>query len=390
MSITQATRETTSTPRRVPLIKPDLPAFEDVEASFRQALATGQITNFGTHVTQLEREASDFLGVPAVTVSSGTVGLIFSLQALGIQPGQKVICPSFTFVATAQAIRYAGGVPLFADVDENLLLDVHDLESLLSAHDDVAAVIPVHMYGYPCDVEAIGQVARTASQAQSRPIRVLYDAAHAFGAERQGRRVGTFGDAEVFSLSATKLLVTVEGGMVASDNPDVIHRVRKMRNYGIEENYDAWWPGVNGKMSELHAIVGLHNLRRVPELLTRRKERAERYAGLIRATTAFSPMMPTGDVVHTYKDFTILVPSAWRDRRDSLIKLLADRGVETRAYFYPPVHEQRFFRAYADRPLPVTEDLARRVITLPFSTTISDDDMEYVVEALGDAQEALA
>src|SRR6516162_4701092 len=259
-------------PKRViPLIKPDLPAFEDVAGPFREILENGKITNFGRYVTAFEEQAAAYVGAQAVTVSSGTLGLLFTLQAIGIDPGQKVILPSFTFMATAQAVRYAGGIPVFVDIGDDLNIAPDDLDLLLKRDSSVGAVIGVHMYGLPCAVDQIRAIVERYSQGRPQPIPVLYDAAHAFGASRDGRRVGAFGTAEIFSLSVTKLLVTVEGGLVTSRDAELIRRIRKMRNYGIEDRYDAHYPGLNGKMSEFHAVIGLANLRRVEAILQERQ-----------------------------------------------------------------------------------------------------------------------
>jgi dTDP-4-amino-4,6-dideoxygalactose transaminase len=367
---------------RIPLIKPDLPDFDLVAGPLREVLESGRITNFGRYVQELEAEAGAYLGTQVATTSSGTAGLLLALQALGLQPGGKVILPSFTFMATAQAVLYAGGVPLFAEIEDDLTLSPSDLESILASHEDIGAVIPVHMYGLPCRVDEIQQVIDAACAARSRRIPVLYDAAHAFGSSLEGERVGGFGDAEVFSLSVTKVLVGVEGGMVSSRNPYLIERVRKMRNYGIETGYDAHLPGLNAKMSELHGIVGLHNLRRLDALLVERQWKARRYLDLIHAhTNLATPRWPEG-VVHTFKDLTVLLPPGMAHRRAEIMASLRARGIETRAYFSPPVHQQRFFARFADRPLPRTEALARSVITLPFYTSMSEEEMEYVVDGL--------
>jgi dTDP-4-amino-4,6-dideoxygalactose transaminase len=367
---------------KIPLIKPDLPSFDQLEDPFREILTSGKITNFAKYVTRFEQEAGAYLGTEVATLSSGTMGLLFALQALGLQPGEKVILPSFTFMATAQAVRYAGGVPLFAEINDDLTLSPHDLEALLHQHDDIAVVMPIHAYGLPCHVDAIQSVVEAAARRRSRHIAVLYDAAHAFGSAIQSRKVGSFGDAEVFSLSVTKVLVSVEGGMVSSKNGDLIQRIRKMRNYGIKENYNAFWPGLNGKMSEFHAIVGLYNLRRVDSLLQERSQKARFYLQQIQTRTRLATLPWPEGVTHTFKDFTVLLPEGQVERRDEVMACLKEQGIETRAYFYPPVHEQEFFKGYIDRPLPHTEALARRVITLPFYTSISEQEMNYVVDTL--------
>lgn len=376
--------------RSIRLIQPDLPSLESISAPLKEILENGSITNFSKYVKDFEAQAAEYLGVHVATTSSGTQSLIFALQALGLQPGQKVILPSFTFMATAQAVLYAGGVPVFAEVEDDLTISPADLETLLSTHDDVAAVIGVHTYGLPCRVTETRDVVSEAAGRCGRPISLLYDAAHAFGSALDGRRVGGFGDAEVFSLSVTKALVSVEGGMVASRDAELIGRIKKMRNYGINGTYNASLPGLNGKMSEFHAIVGLYNLERLDGYLAQRQRSARYYLDRIIRCTNFQTFAWSSGVTHTFKDFTVLTPESLNGRRDETIAALKDEGVETRAYFYPAVHEQCFFQRFADRRLPRTEALSRRVITLPFYTTITEADMDYVVEALNRAERRLA
>jgi len=374
---------------RIPLIKPDLPPLEAVEAPLREVLTSGKITNFGPYVTEFEKEAGAYLGAPAVSTSSGTMGLVLALQALGLELGQKAVLPSFTFMATGQAVLYAGGVPVFAEIEDDLNLSPADLEGLLRTHDDIHVVIPVHTYGLPSRVDEIRQVVDEAATRRGTPIHLLFDAAHAFGSALNGTKVGVFGEAEVFSLSVTKMLVSVEGGLVSSRSEGLLARIRKMRNYGIEANYDAHWPGVNSKMSELHAIIGLYNLRRLDALIAARQGKARYYLERIRSQTHFELLPFPETVVHTFKDFTVLVPQTFVTKRDVIMHRLAEKGIETRAYFSPPVHRQRYFQRFADRPLPRTDALAKRVMTLPFYTSITEAEMDFVVEALAEAERAL-
>jgi dTDP-4-amino-4,6-dideoxygalactose transaminase len=371
---------------RVPLCKPDLPDFALLKDEFRGVLESGQVSNFGKHVRALEEAAGAFLGTKAVTVSSGTAGLTIALQALGIGPGDKVILPSFTFTATAQAVLYAGGTPIFADINRDLTVSTEDLETLLSRHADVAAVLPVHTFGLPAMSDEIQAVVHRAGQKRSKPISVLYDAAHAFGSARGTRRIGSFGGCEIFSLSATKVLVGVEGGIVSSRDAPLIERISSMRNYGMEANYQTRWPGLNGKMSEFHALIALHNLRRLPELISKRQRKARYYLDRIQAETCCDVLPCPADVTHTFKDFVVLLPQAQAHRRDEIRAVLKRSGIETRAYFDPPLHRQDFFRRFADRPLPRTEAAAPRVMSLPFYTTITEAEMDHVVRCLAEAQ----
>jgi|SRR5579871_1175114 len=380
-----ATRVNTKS-MKIPLIKADLPTLEEVRGPFEEILGNGRITNFGKYVQQFEAETGDYLNAKTVALSSGTAGLIFALAGLGVKPGEKVILPSFTFVATAQAILCVGGVPLFAEVGDDLTLSPADVAQLLAQHDDVAAVIGVHMYGLPARAAELERIVAEASVRRGRKIALIFDGAHAFGSSIGGRRVGTFGDAEVFSLSVTKVMVSVEGGLVSTKSPELIAAIRCMRNYGIHSNYNATTIGLNGKMSEFHAIVGLHNLRRVDQMLAERQQKARWLRDQIETQTPFRVSCWPSHVVHTFKDFTILLPPDAEMQREKLMQFLAERGIETRAYFYPPVHEQDYFRRWADRALPATEKLARLVVTLPFFTSITEAEMTYMVESLKEAE----
>ncbi len=372
----------------VPLVRPDLPALEEIAAEFGDILATGRLSNFGPYATRFEQALSDKLDAHAVSLSSCTLGLVFALQALGLQPGQKVALPAFTFVATAQAVLYAGGVPVYVDVDPDFTISPADLAAVLAAEPEIAAVIGVHTYGLPAKVEAIAAVVAEAEARAGHPIPVLYDAAHALGARIGERAVGTFGNAEVFSLSATKTLVAGEGGIVASRDEALVDRLRAMRNYGFAGGYNAVAPGLNGKMSEFHAVIGLHNLGRLDELMATRAEKATAYADRIARETVFLAPPVRPGTSHTFKDFSILVPEHLRDRRDAIVAYLKAHGVDVRTYFAPTLDKQDYFARFATRPLPTTDDLAARVIAVPFFASLTPEEMDYVVEHLRRAPEA--
>ncbi len=373
----------------IPLIQPDLPPFELVQDSLKKVLESGKVTNFGEYVGRFEKEASEYLSAATATVSSCTAGLILALQAVGVGRGDKVIVPSFTFPATAQAVLYSGAIPIFAEIGEDLTIAPDDVAMLLDQHPDVRAVLAVHTYGFPCNTSALQKVVDEASQVRSDRIALVFDAAQAFGSAIGGERVGGFGDAEVFSFSATKLLVGIEGGMVSSRRPEIIHRIKRMRNYGIEAAYDTFWPGLNGKMSELHAIIALENLLRLDSLLDARSQRARYYRARLDLLANVHTLPWPSHIVQTFKDFSILIGDATIETRDTLRSLLGARGIETRAYFYPPVHQQHYFLQFADRPLPRTERIASSAITLPFFTTMTESQMDYVVESLSLSQAAL-
>lgn len=370
----------------VPLVRADLPEFSEVAPMFEEALTSGRLTNFGRYATQFESLVSARLGVQTVSVSSGTAALILALQALGVGAGAKVVLPSYTFTATAQAVLYLGAEPVFAEVRPDLTLCPDDLAQLLACTPGVAAVVGVHVHGVVCDVDAIGAVVRQAELVSGQRIAVVYDAAHAFGAERDGIKVGGFGDAEVFSLSVTKALVCGEGGLVTTRDSQLVAKLRSKRNYGVSSHYNATEMGLNGKLSELHAAIGCVNITRLDAVLAQRQAKAARYRDWLTDAVpqvSFAPL-PV-EVSPTWKDFNVLLHPSLAPHRAEIAASLQVQGVETRAYFSPAVHQQSRFQRYATRALPVTEDVSARVLTLPFFTSISDEQMARVVQVLARA-----
>jgi len=373
-------------PQGVPFVRPDLPDFDGMAGSFRDALDPSSSSAPGAYVEQLEEAVSGYLRVPVAAVSSGTIGLLFTLQALGLRIGQRVVLPSFCSAATAQAICYAGGLPTFAEIDASLTLDPDDLEQLLAHHDDVGAVVPAHTGGLPCQVNEIQHIVDAASRRRGRPIPVVYDAAHAFDASVDGRRVGTFGNAEIFSLSTSTAIAGVGGGLVATHNIGLVRRVRKMRNYGLDLGGVSYWPGLGASMSDLHAIVALASLEGLAERTAERRRNADTYAESI--TRATSCRLPSCSVTanRTFERFTILLPDELQWENNEILEWLEERGVHTTTDCSPPLHTHPYFRQFADRDLSVTEHISRRAITLPFFTSMSAREMEYVVAALVDAE----
>ena len=340
----------------------------------------GQLTN-GPLVRQLEEETAAWLGVPhVVAVSSCTAGLMVSLQALvgdgqGRPRGQgRVVLPSFTFSASAHAVHWNGLQPMFAECDRaTAQVDAADVEARLDGADGILAT---HVFGAPCPVEPLEALARRAG------VPLVLDAAHAFGATRRERKVGGFGDAEVFSMTPTKLLVAGEGGLVATRRDDVAAAVRLARDYGNPGDYDTRFPGLNARLSELHAAVALESLRILPVHLERRRAVAAAYAQGLEAVDGIVPQAVDSGDESTYKDFTVRVLPGFGVPRDAVVAALRAEGVDTRCYFSPPVHRQQAYARLEPAPLPVTEALAAEVISLPVFGDLARADADRVVEVL--------
>jgi dTDP-4-amino-4,6-dideoxygalactose transaminase len=363
-------------PDGLPLARPAIADPEAVASMTRLILDSGVLTN-GPTVRRLEARAADYLGVRhCVAVASCTAGLMLVLRASGLSG--DVVLPSFTFSATAHAVVWNGLRPLFADIRaDDLLLDPSAVERSTGVR--TSAILATHTYGAPCDVEALGEVARR------NGIRLFFDAAHAFGSRRGETMVGGFGDAEVFSLSPTKLLIAGEGGIVATNDDTLAERCRYGRDYGNPGDYDTHFVGLNARMSEFHAAVALASFEDLEERIEQRNLLAERYRKVLGELPGISfPVIADGDR-STYKDFTVLVNAdEFGTDAAKLAEALAAEGIQTRRYYAPPVHRQRAYRPYGsgNGSLPVTEAAAAKVLTLPLWVGMGEDQVDAVGVAL--------
>ncbi len=376
-------------PDGMPFFRPAKPPLERVTARLAPSYERGVLTN-GPLVRQFEAEAAERLGVPhVVAVASCTAGLMLVFQALS-RPGTAAVMPSFTFSATAHAAHWAGAVPRFAECETaTCQIDVADAAGRL---DGASLLIGTHVFGSPCTPEAVEALGR------AHGIPVVFDAAHGFGATRDGRALGTFGDAEVFSLSPTKPMTSGEGGLVAIRDDALAERVRLGVDYGNPGDYDTRFAGLNARMSELHAAVGLESLVELDDHLATRRGLADAYRKALAGLAGVTPQEVDPRDESTYKDFTVIVDeSVYGIDRDALAVALKAEGVDTRPYFYPPVHRQQ---AYADLPaveLPATDWVSDRVISLPLWRDMPPTAIDTIADVLdrlgaqaGDVQQAAA
>lgn len=360
-------------PGGLPFARPFTPPLEAVIARLQPSYDRGQLTN-GRLVAELEERAAERLQVAhVVATSSCTTGLILTLQALA--PGGAVLLPSFTFSASAHAVAWNGLRPVLAECDPNSFqLDLADAEARL---DEADAILATHVFGAPCQPSAVEKLA------ESHGVPALFDAAHAFGAEHDGRPVGGFGHAEVFSLSPTKLVIAGEGGLVATADGDLARTLRVGRDYGNPGDYDTLFVGLNARMSEFHAAVALESLQLLDEHIRLRTAVAERYrAGLLDLPGVAAQEIDPADT-STYKDFTVRVnPGQLCLGRDAVVRALAAEGIDTRNYFDPPVHRQRSYASLRPVPLPVTDEVSGGVTSLPVFARLDLDAVDQVVECL--------
>ena len=363
-------------PDGLPLARPAIADPAAVADAAATILASGVLTN-GPYVRRLEERAADYLGVRhCIAVASCTAGLMLSLRASNLSG--DVVLPSFTFSASAHAVAWNGLRPVFTDIrPDDLLLDPDAVDR--SAGVRTSAILATHTYGTPCDVEALGSLARR------NGIRLFFDAAHAFGSRRGDRMVGGFGDAEVFSLSPTKVLIAGEGGIIATNDDSLAERCRMGRDYGNPGDYDTRFVGLNARMSELHAATALASFEDLEERIGLRNQLAERYRKVLADVPGIDfPAVAEGDR-STYKDFTILIdPDRFGMDAAAAATALAAEGIQTRRYYSPPVHRQRAYRwvGPANGGLPETDRAAARVLTLPLWTPMADEQVDGVGAAM--------
>ncbi|MHB1739508.1 MAG: DegT/DnrJ/EryC1/StrS family aminotransferase [Actinomycetes bacterium] len=389
-------------PDGLPLVRPTIEDVPGLAARLTAVLATGLLTN-GPRVRELEERLADRLDVGhVVAVGSCTAGLMLAYQALGVRG--PVVLPSFTFAASAHAVHWAGGTPTFAEARESdLTLDPVDaagvLGRLAAEGRPAAALSATHVYGTPAQTEALAELAA------EHGIPLVYDAAHALGSARAGRAVGGFGTVEVFSLSPTKVMSAGEGGIVATEDAELARAVRIGRDYGNPGSYDCEFPGINARMSELHATMALFSLEHLDARVARRNELVEVFRAELDGVPGVRIVDPGRGDVSTRKDLTLVVDAQpYGLNAAQLARVLRAEGVDSRHYYAPPIHRQQ---AYAGLPsggvpsdglpsdggqqraLPVTDRLASQVISPPLWSHMDDEVARrvarLVVEAGGQA-----
>jgi dTDP-4-amino-4,6-dideoxygalactose transaminase len=360
--------------RPLALIRPRLPRLADLHGDLTRILETGVVTK-GGYLERFEREVAARMRVNhAVGVSSGTSGLMLALEALGLEG--EVVLPSFTFMASAAAIVWNRLTPVFADCSpKSWNLTVESVGAAITPR--TSAIMAVHVFGNPADRAGLETLAR------ARGRGLVFDAAHAFGAQYPDGPVGGGGDAEVFSTTATKLVVTGEGGVVATQRESVAEHVAVGREYGNAGGYDAAFAGINARLPEIAAVLGLAALPGLEADIAHRNAVAERYRAALGELPGLSFQQVAPACRSTYNYFAVLVGDEFGVPRDLLVRALAAENIETRQYFDPPVHRQAAYRQYAaGAALPVTERVSARALVLPMYWALTAGEVDTVCEAI--------
>jgi dTDP-4-amino-4,6-dideoxygalactose transaminase len=345
---------------------------------FNEMLDRRWLSNDGPFAREFEERVASFVGVKhCVAMCNATVALGIAIRALGLTG--EVIVPSFTFIATPHALQWQEITPVFCDIDPNTHnIDPAAVERLITPR--TTGIIGVHVWGRPCDVDALEEIAAR------RKLRLLYDAAHAFGSSRQGRMVGSFGDAEVFSFHATKFLNTFEGGAVVTNSDELASKMRFMKNFGFAGYDDVQYLGTNGKMTEVAALMGLTGLESLDSFVDTNRKNYQQYQREL-ANLPGLHMVQYGTEDQSNHQYIVFEVDAevTHVSRDDLVRVLWAERVLARRYFHPGCHRMEPYRSYFPHSgllLQETEQLTDRVLVLPNGTEISEEAISTICDII--------
>ena len=364
----------------IPINQPSI-GKEEIEAVV-EVLKSGVLSEKsgqGPRVMQFEKEFAKFVGARhAIAVCSGTAALHSALLASGIQPGDEVVVPSFTFSATAGAIVLAGGKPSFADIDaDTYCITAESIEAALTR--GTKAIMPVHMYGLCADMDSITELAR------NRGIVVIEDAAQAHGAEYNERRVGSIGDATCFSFYPGKNMTTGEGGMITTNDDDLAEQARMIRTHGEERPYWVSRQGHNYHMPEISAAIGAAQLKKLPGFLQERRKNAQYLTEKLGTLGKLvMPREPAGRK-HAWYLFTPRLRGANAGKRNKLVEKLRSRNIAASVYYESPVHMLPFYRDLQSTrrsPMPETERACRQVFSLPVHPELKQTELQFIIDSV--------
>jgi perosamine synthetase len=354
---------------------------EEIEAVVK-VMQEGPLTNAlgaGPKVTQFEKNFAKFAGVKhAVAVNTGTAALHSAIVAAGVKHGDEVILPSFTFVATAEAVVMAGGKPVFADIDPKTY-NIFPEEIKKNVTEETKAIVPVDLYGFPADAKPIHEIAA------EHGLAVVEDAAQAHGATYMGKPAGVFADAACWSLYASKNITTGEGGIVTTDSDEVDEKLRLIRTHGEKAKYASLMLGYNYRMSEIQAALGIVQLKKLPSFVAKRRANAQRLTKILARTEKLQLPREMKDRQHSWYLYTVRLKDGGEAERNTILEELKKKDIGATAYYVHPVHTMPYYReSFGEPHLPETEKAAKQVFSLPIHPGVTEEQMDYIGKSLLD------
>jgi dTDP-4-amino-4,6-dideoxygalactose transaminase len=363
--------------KKITVTQPYLPPLEEFIPYLEQIWQSKWLTNAGPFHRQFENALADYLGVKYLTLfANNTLALVTALQALRITG--EVITTPYSFVATAHSLLWNNIKPVFVDIDPvSLNLDASKIEEAITPQ--TTAIMPVHVYGRACDIEAIQSIADIYG------LKLIYDAAHAFGVTHQGESLLKHGDLSVLSFHATKVFSTFEGGAIICPDAKTKQRIDYLKNFGFANEVTVVAPGINGKMNEFQATLGLLQLRHIDDAIARRREIDACYRETLKDVQGIRLLSVPADSRHNFSYFPILVEPEYPLSRDALYQKLKDNAIYARRYFYPLISEFPMYRGLPSaKPanLTIAESISRQVICLPIYPDLHDDQIDLIVSLI--------
>lgn len=360
--------------------QPHLPPLEELIPYLEKIWSNKILTNGGPFHQQFEAALREKLEVEYIALfTNGTLALVTALQALRITG--EVITTPYSFVATSHALLWNGIKPVFVDINpQTFNLDPEKIEAAITPK--TTAIMPVHCYGHPCDVEAIQKIADIYN------LKVIYDAAHAFGVRDEGGSVLRHGDISVLSFHATKVFNTFEGGAIVCPDAKAKSRIDYLKNFGFANEVTVVAPGINGKMSELNAAIGLLQLEYIDEAIERRKQIDSTYRELLKDVIGIRCLPKSGEKVANFSYFPILVESGYPLSRDGLYQRLKDQNIFARRYFYPLISDFPMYRGLPSarrENLPIATEVALKILCLPIYPALTAEDQYRIVNLIAKA-----
>lgn len=363
---------------RINVTRSSMPDFEEYCETIKELWDSRWLTNMGAKHKQLQVALEEYLGTPHVALyTNGHLALENVIAAMNFPTGSEVITTPFTFASTTHAIVRNGLVPVFCDVnDVDYTMDVTKIEALIT--EKTCAIVPVHVYGNLCDVEEIQRIA------DRHNLKVIYDAAHAFGVTYKGISSANFGDAAMFSFHATKVFNTIEGGAVTFADDMLVQVLNDMKNFGIRGPEEVAYVGGNAKMNEFQAAMGLCNLRHIEGEIAKRKAVVEHYRSRLSGVSGIKLCEEQKDVQSNYAYFPIVL-DGYKYTRDDVFSMLREHDIVARKYFYPLTNCFECYKEYATAgadKTPVAQYIADRVLTLPLYADLTIEDVDCICDII--------
>ncbi len=368
--------------KRIPVSEPVLGGNE--EKYVLECVRSSWISSLGKFIPQFEEGFARFCGSKyGVAVMNGTAALQLALAALGIGEGDEVIIPDLTFVATANAVRYLGAKPVFVDSEKSSWnIDPGKIEAAITKR--TKAIMPVHLYGHPCDMGPVMEIAKKHS------LFVIEDGAEAHGAEYKGRKVGSIGHVGCFSFYGNKIITTGEGGMCVTNDAKLAERMQFLRDHAMSSEKRYWHPeiGYNLRMTNIQAAIGVAQLEQIEKFLAVKTRNAKLYSSLLQKVSGLTlqPQLPWAKSVY-WMHSVLVDEKEFGCSRDELMAKLKERGIDSRPFFYPMHQLPMYSEGYSDKDFPVAVELSRRGINLPSSVKLSEDDIRRVCAAIAEARQ---